>query len=312
MPFSQTYIKIQWGILLFVLFIDIIWIATGLFNIYYNLHDLFILLLLLFSLYLPYSLYKKYRPEPKIMSTLITAFFFLSFIPLVIILSYLACSLNFPLFDETFTRWDNYFGFNPKAHNLWFHEHRLLNNTFVPIYNTFIYQLPILLFYFGFFVKTNDLQRFILLYMIAALLTVFLSALFPTPTTFLGATYPLQAGQVDTLKSFFDARNHIFDFNHSMGIISFPSFHTVVALIYAYMFRNHRKIIFIPILILNCLMIFACLAQGGHFLVDLIAGAAVFVIAAAIEQRIFLTVSKYELHRGKKQKELKESLITAK
>jgi len=57
---------------------------------------------------------------------------------------------------------------------------------------------------------------------------------------------------------------------------------------FAYTFRHERKLIFIPILLLNGLMIFSCLSQGGHYLMDIFGGIAVFGVVAGIEKWLFL------------------------
>ena len=71
-----------------------------------------------------------------------------------------------------------------------------------------------------------------------------------------------------------------FDFSHVEGIISFPSFHTTLAILLVYAMRHHRwaLAVFVP---LNMLLIVATLSVGGHYLVDVLAGAAVAVISIA-------------------------------
>jgi len=73
------------------------------------------------------------------------------------------------------------------------------------------------------------------------------------------------------------------------GIVAFPSFHTVMALVcifYAWSFR-FLKYIF---LILNVLVIFAVPLHGGHHLVDIF-GAVIFtaiaLVIAGLNERYF-------------------------
>jgi membrane-associated phospholipid phosphatase len=63
------------------------------------------------------------------------------------------------------------------------------------------------------------------------------------------------------------------------GIVTFPSFHTAAAVILAGMFWPSRLFRW-PMLALNALMILAAIPVGGHYLVDILAGAA--TAAAAI------------------------------
>jgi len=62
------------------------------------------------------------------------------------------------------------------------------------------------------------------------------------------------------------------------GLIAFPSFHTVWAVLVAYAFKN-KKILFYPVLIFSSLLIFSTLATGWHFLIDVIAGIVLAVIS---------------------------------
>ena len=73
------------------------------------------------------------------------------------------------------------------------------------------------------------------------------------------------------------------------GIITFPSFHAAGAVILAWGWRGMRGLAW-PGLILNLLMILSALIGGGHYLVDLVAGAAVAAasirLAGAIQRRL--------------------------
>jgi membrane-associated phospholipid phosphatase len=61
------------------------------------------------------------------------------------------------------------------------------------------------------------------------------------------------------------------------GMVTFPSFHTILGVITLYAIRDHRFLA-PPVLVLNSLMIVATIPEGGHHLVDVLAG---LVIAAA-------------------------------
>lgn len=297
MQISPIYTKIQASLTLFVLLINLIWISTASITLHYNKSELFIFAILLLSLYLPYWYYKKYRPDQKIMAALLSTFFFLSFSFLVFVLSYLTYTLNFPLFDKTFDHWDQFFGFHALDLILWVRAHPWLYLISGEIYNTYYFQLPLVIFYFSFFVKTNDLQRFIVLFMIAALITIFISSFCPSITTYGWYGYTPDLHQARALNRIYELRSQFVNITKGDGIIEFPSFHTTVALLYIYIFRHTTKWIFVPILILNCLMIVTCLIHGGHYLVDLLGGAAVFFGVILMEQRLHRWVQKQE--RGK-------------
>lgn len=286
MQILPIYTKIQATLTIFVLLVNLIWISIPSIKFYYSKSELVMFIVLLLALYLPYWYYKKFRPDTRIMTALLSTFFFLSFSFFVFVLSYLTYTLNLPLFDQTFDRWDRFFGFHALDLILWFHDHPWMYFISGEIYNTYYYQLPLVIFYFSFFVNTNDLQRFILLFMIAAILTIFISTFCPSITTYGWYGYTPDPHQARALGRIYELRSSFVNITKGDGIIEFPSFHTAVALIYIYMFRKTNKLIFVPILILNCLMIFTCLIHGGHYLVDLFGGGVVFIVTIAIEQRL--------------------------
>ncbi len=73
------------------------------------------------------------------------------------------------------------------------------------------------------------------------------------------------------------------------GIIALPSYHAIMALMVVWYSR--RTWAFLPALVLGVLMIPATLVHGGHHLVDLFGGAAVFAVSAALAARIVPSAS---------------------
>jgi membrane-associated phospholipid phosphatase len=69
------------------------------------------------------------------------------------------------------------------------------------------------------------------------------------------------------------------------GTISFPSLHASGALLAIYLSRG-IKWLFWPILAFNAVIIAATPVFGGHFFVDVLAGAGIFLIAVAISKRL--------------------------
>ena len=65
------------------------------------------------------------------------------------------------------------------------------------------------------------------------------------------------------------------------GVVTFPSFHTAMALAYIWGFRNTGPIGW-SIGVLNLVMLCAIPWIGGHYLVDMIAGAAMMLVSLAV------------------------------
>jgi membrane-associated phospholipid phosphatase len=77
----------------------------------------------------------------------------------------------------------------------------------------------------------------------------------------------------------------VLEFGQTQGIVVFPSFHTTLAIITTYAVRGLRYV-FVPVCILNAVVIVATLPEGGHHLVDLIGGALVAALTIAVVRRV--------------------------
>jgi membrane-associated phospholipid phosphatase len=68
-----------------------------------------------------------------------------------------------------------------------------------------------------------------------------------------------------------------FDLSQLQGLISFPSYHTVLAVLLTYAHRRSRLLV--PIALVNGIMLFSIPSYGGHYLIDIFAGAVVALLA---------------------------------
>lgn len=69
------------------------------------------------------------------------------------------------------------------------------------------------------------------------------------------------------------------------GIVAFPSFHAAAAILLGWGFASFRYL-GPPLIVLNAVMFVSAIVGGGHYLVDLAAGALVAVASIAIANRI--------------------------
>ncbi len=77
---------------------------------------------------------------------------------------------------------------------------------------------------------------------------------------------------------------HTFPIDRMQGIITFPSFHTTLAIIFMYVHRPPSRS-FVPVAILNGLMLLGIPSEGHHYLVDMISGAMVAAVCIAAVRR---------------------------
>jgi len=227
------------------------------------------------------------------MAALLSIFFLLVYAELMTVLSYLMCSLALPLVDSSVVAFDHDLGFYAQSFFFWFKQHRWWDISFILIYDTFLFQMLAIVIFFILLGELTSLQRFIMQFMLAALLAVVISGLLPAAGVSDWYHYTPNPASTYAIHHFYELRQGILDVTQGDGIVELPSFHTTMALIYAYALRHQRKIIFIPVLILNCLMVFSCIPVGDHYLADILAGIVLFAVVIGLEQLIFLGVKKY-------------------
>jgi hypothetical protein len=71
------------------------------------------------------------------------------------------------------------------------------------------------------------------------------------------------------------------------GVVAFPSYHMIMACMVVWFTRG--TLLFIPAIAANTAMVPATLSHGGHHLVDLLAGVAVFALCVLITNRLLRT-----------------------
>jgi len=114
--------------------------------------------------------------------------------------------------------------------------------------------------------------------MLSALITASLSGLLPALGPCLKGDMPKWSAVLVTLR---DGSLSRFALLNMAGIVTFPSFHTALAILLVYVHRPPLRS-FVPVLILNVVMLVAIPFAGHHYLVDMIAGASVAAISIAI------------------------------
>jgi hypothetical protein len=282
-----SYTKIQCAVIFVLLLIIIFWISFSSLKFYYDREYFIALSISLSVFFFPYVFYKSFRPDPRIVSLLESFLFMQMAILLIIAFSYLMATLNYPFVDSTLASIDSIFKINSSTIVLWFRAHELLTYCFTYFYYAFSYQVPFTILYFSARGDALLLQRYIMQFMIAALLTIILSCFLPALGPYVWYNYTPNNILAAALQQLIELRNGIVDFSKPNGIVTFPSFHALMGLIYIYTFYHERKIIFIPIFILNILMIFSCIPIGEHYFADILGAIPVFLVTIWLESLIY-------------------------
>jgi hypothetical protein len=287
-----SYTKIQWGAAFVILFINIFWISFSPLKIYYDKEAFLGVFIILSILFFFYMFYKVSQRAPRMALFLESLLFILIFILLLLVLCFLMATLKYPFVDSTLVFIDSIFQINSSAVVLWFRTHELLNYIFYLIYKIYFYQIPFIIVYFSIRGDVLVLQRFVMQFIIALILTIIISGFLPALGPYVWYNYQPSPTLAAALAQLLELREGILDFSQKNGIVSLPSFHTVAALLYMYTFRNENKVLFVSIMVLNTLMIFSCIPIGEHYFADILGAIPTFLVVIWMDSLIY----KYVVH----------------
>jgi len=218
---------------------------------------------------------------------------FVTFVSLFIILSYIAASSNRPLYDEYFFTFDKSLGFD------WLSYISIVNK--YPIFNTILenayhstFQIPAIFIALAIFQKSARLYNVMLCLIISVIICITISGIFPAfgkanymginPINFPNVEMAAGYAQIDDIKKMrYD--NKVIDLSSLKGVITFPSFHTCMAMILAWGFWGISYLRF-PFLLINMVMLAAIPVTGGHYLADMVAGAIIAVTVIYMVTRL--------------------------
>jgi membrane-associated phospholipid phosphatase len=121
--------------------------------------------------------------------------------------------------------------------------------------------------------RREDLLNFFFLLVLSSFLLLIISTPFPATSAFVHfrVTDPNAVSTVSDFAILRDGTMRTFDLMKMQGLISMPSFHTALAVIFIYSVRR-IPLLFSIALVINVTMIVSTPTQGGHYLADVIAG----------------------------------------
>jgi membrane-associated phospholipid phosphatase len=228
----------------------------------------------------PLTLSAVLRRRDRGIATLAEAFaLWFAFAGAVIVLSYLAASCAFPLQDAVMERLDRAIGFDWSAWHNAVIDRPLLDRLLSFAYNSLPLQILISIIYFSPTGKSSRIGEMLLLACATAVPTILISAIWPT----LGPSSDFS--YVRDLLALRAGGPWHFELAAMQGIVSMPSYHTVLTVLFIYAFRG-TGLIGYGIATLNLVMLLSICPIGGHYLVDVFAGGALAVAAIAVHRAV--------------------------
>lgn len=236
------------------------------------------------------GLYYRYsRTEERIATTLIAAGSFILFTLAGSIFNYMLLPVQFPRIDGWLVHVDAvWFGYDWVALVTAVSHYPWLVELLRWVYFTSLPQLIGVMLLLGFFSSEQKLYRFLLTGIFGALVCVGVWSFFPSFGASSWHGLPDEINAIvappvgprygaEIVRLGYEGIDYLTP-SHVLGLIGFPSFHTVMAAM-AVVFTRQLRFIALPVLVLNILMIPALLVHGGHHFSDFLGGLIVFAIA---------------------------------
>ncbi len=223
--------------------------------------------------------------------------FLVLFIPLSgasFLFMYLAANTTRPLMDAYLASFDAAVGFN------WIRTVELANMVpsvaavMVFCYAALAYQVPLVFLVQSIGGGRERMLEFVALNALSGLMTGILMLAVPAagaysfhmPDRGMFSHFTGVGGlaHLSTLAQLRSSTPFTFVIGNTIGLTSFPSFHTALGIIITYNLR--RSILFWPVAEINAIMILATVPEGGHYFADVLAGAAVALVSIAATRAV--------------------------
>jgi hypothetical protein len=201
------------------------------------------------------------------------------------VLSYIAARTPMPLADALFARADRALGFDWPAWYAVVRSHPRLETAFAVAYASMSPQTVAAVIGFALLGQRRRGDEAIWALALSIIPTLAISAVLPAEGAwahfgFAAGDPPVSLEQFLALRA---DRLHMLNPADLGGIITFPSYHAVWAILVPWLLRGTP--FFVPALLLDATMMAAAVSEGGHYLVDLFGGTAVAALAILIIRR---------------------------
>ncbi len=272
-----------WIVIWVVLGIDLLWLLVAGWSVAWR--DVGVVAAVVAGGYTLLSI-RRYRSDLRIRITVSATTQLVMFTAVASTLSYLVVSTCAPLIDAPLAAIDQALGFDWLALAAWLRVNPTTAAVLRLAYYSGLVQMAVVVLFLGLTARQAALEEFVHLFIAATLVSILISGVFPAAGAW--KHYGLSTGYDLALLTHFEPlRNgqlrHI-PLGEMQGLISIPSMHAAVAVLFVHAVRESRLALSISI-VLNTALLVATPVDGSHYLVDVLAGIALAVGLIVFEQR---------------------------
>ncbi|HKX41426.1 MAG TPA: phosphatase PAP2 family protein [Burkholderiaceae bacterium] len=273
-----------WTITAVVLGVDIVWLVLGGWSV--SARGLVVLALGVGACAAPLAI-ARYRRDARIATAMSFCVLLLMFQAAAATLSYLVVGTNAALVDASLADADHALGFDWLALHAWLQVHAVTRSVLHVAYHSGLTQLVFVVLFLALSGRRAQLESFMLLFIAATLFTIAVSGVFPAAGAWkfhavAGASVDLSAlSHFELLR---DGRLREIALDRMQGLISIPSLHAALAVLLVHAVRATRFVL--PgFIVLDLAMLLSTPVDGGHYVVDVLAGVGLAVALIALGRR---------------------------
>jgi membrane-associated phospholipid phosphatase len=189
-------------------------------------------------------------------------------------LEYLAATIGHPLFDWQLNTADALMGFNWASFAASVPPGTIAGTLLIWAYTSVIWQSGLVMLANSASRPGDTAADFVWTIMLCGLICTVVFAGYPA----MGNDGLAERGPIAALLEARSAAWHRLDLDQAQGLVTFPSFHTSLGFIFVYGARRVRWLFWLLIPV-NAVMVVSTISIGGHYLIDVIAGAAAAIAA---------------------------------
>jgi membrane-associated phospholipid phosphatase len=224
------------------------------------------------------------RITPRLADLTRTVLSLVLFTNAVSILSFILTGiLPLPTWDGALATADHALGLNWLDMYQWFTHHPAIEDFAHAVYNSLGPEMLVLLIALELLGDRNHARAFLLWFMVSTIAALCIGTLMPAAGAFVYYHLPVASttGYVSQWADLRDGTLRTINPYNYQGLVVFPSFHATLAVLCACAAWPLR-IVKIPLLALNLLIILSSPATGGHYFIDIIAGIVLAALTVSL------------------------------
>ena len=213
--------------------------------------------------------------DGRIAETLHETAILIAYGPSAAALSYIVVAPALPLLDAQFAAMDLALGFDWPAWYRWVEARPAVETMLAILYASSLPHIAVMLISTGLIGRTDRTRELNALLIVTSLPMVLMSGITPAMSAWihhdLGLEKAYHLAHVTGLR---DGSFRVLEVGQLLGIITFPSFHTAISLVLLWVSRGIPWL-FWPSAFMGIGVLVSIPSEGGHYLVDMLAAAAI-------------------------------------